>query len=232
MRGALTMGVVVTGLAVLTAGCATKGFVREELAKQDTAMGQRVGVVEGRVGTEAQRLDRESQRIGKVEGGVTEQGQRLDGLTGRVTGVEGAAADASARADGAAAKAGQVDERLTRLWSKRHARSLVESLDVRFAFGRAELSDGAQTALIGVIKELKENPGLTVDLLGYTDGVGSRESNVRLSQRRVEAVRRYLVDQGVDLPRVNAIGLGPATKKVGDEAAKNRRVTVKLMVAE
>src|SRR5215510_2411963 len=108
MRRAVTMGVVVSGLAVLTAGCATKGFVREELAKQDAAMGQRVGTVEGRVGTEAQRLDRESQRIGKVEGGQAEQGQRLDGLTGRVTGVEGAVTDVGARADGASAKAGQV----------------------------------------------------------------------------------------------------------------------------
>jgi outer membrane protein OmpA-like peptidoglycan-associated protein len=237
MRHSLRVGGVALGLIVLGAGCATKEFVRQEVRQNvdrtEAQLGQRIGTVEGRVGAEAQRLDRESQRIGAVESGVTEQGQRLEGLTGRVGGVEAGVGEARGRADAAMAKAGQVDERLTRLWSRRHARTLVESLELQFAFDRATLSDAAQTALVNVVKELKQNPALSVDLHGYTDPVGSREYNLQLSQRRVDAVRRYLVEQGVDLPRINAIGLGPVsgTPAGGAAAAKHRKVTVNLMLA-
>jgi len=232
MRRSRQIGILVLGLAILGAGCATKDFVREQLDKKEAEIGQRIGTVEGRVGTVDQKVDREGQRIGKVEGDVTGQGRRIDGLTGRVTGVEGQVGEVGGRADAALAKAGQVDERLTRLWSKRHGRSLVENMDVQFAFDKAELSDGAQTALLTVIKDLKQNPALTVDLQGYTDAKGSAEYNLQLSQRRVEAVRRYLIAQGVDIPRVHAVGLGAVPKSVSkDDAAKQRKVSVKVMVA-
>ena len=231
MRRSLEIGVVVLGLALLASGCATKGFVREELGKKEAELQQRIGTVDGRVTSTDQRLEKEGQRIGRVEGDVTGQGQRIEGLTGRVTMVEGQVVETGGRADAALAKAGQVDERLTRLWSKRHGRNLVDSLDVQFAFDKAELSDGAMTALLTVIKELKQNPALTVDLLGYTDKSGSAEYNLQLSQRRVEAVRRYLITQGVDIPRVHAVGLGPVPKNGAKEDAKSRKVSIKMMLA-
>ena len=233
MRRSLEIGVLALVVAILGTGCATKDFVRVELGKKEAELGQKIGAVDGRVGIVDQRVDREAQRIGRVEGDVTGQGQRIEGLTGRVTGVEGTVGEVGGRADSALAKAGQVDERLTRLWSKRHGRSLVETLDIQFAFDKAELSDGAQTALLTVIKELRQNPALTVDLQGYTDSRGSAPYNLQLSQRRVEAVRRYLVAQGVDIPRVNAIGLGEVAAKAASkgEMAKNRKVSVKVMVA-
>jgi outer membrane protein OmpA-like peptidoglycan-associated protein len=138
---------------------------------------------------------------------------------------------AQGRADAAFGRAEEVDQRLTRLWSGRHKRNVVETINVQFAFDRWELSDGAQTALLGVVKELKENPALTVDLEGYTDPVGARDYNIALSQRRVEAVRRYLVQSGAELPRISAIGLGPLTGVGRDEDhGRQRRVSVRLMV--
>jgi len=125
------------------------------------------------------------------------------------------------RADG-------VDERLTRLWSSRHKRQDVESMDVTFGFDRWELDDGAQTTLLGFIKELQANPNLTVDLTGYTDPTGGVPYNIGLSQRRVEAVRRFLVSKGVALPRIQAIGLGVLDDGALTDAQK-RRVTVRLM---
>src|SRR6266571_1471646 len=91
-------------------------------------------------------------------------------------------------------------------------------------------ADAAQTALLTVVKELKENPALTVDLEGYTDPVGTRGYNIGLSQRRVEAVRRYLIQSGAELPRITAIGLGQVNGPGRDEEhSKQRRVTVRLM---
>jgi peptidoglycan-associated lipoprotein len=79
------------------------------------------------------------------------------------------------------------------------------------------------------VKELKANPALSVELAGSTDPTGSKDYNVALSQRRVESVRRFLIQQGAELPRIHSVGLGPLGK--GEEVAKQRRVTVKMMIA-
>ena len=68
-----------------------------------------------------------------------------------------------------------------------------------------------------------------MDLQGYADPVGSYPYNVSLSQRRVESVRRYLVERGIELPRINLIGLGPIAEK-GTPNKEKRRVSVKMMV--
>jgi outer membrane protein OmpA-like peptidoglycan-associated protein len=53
--------------------------------------------------------------------------------------------------------------------------------------------------------------------------------NVALSQRRADTVRRYLVQRGIDMPRIHWIGLGPLADG-GLENAKKRRVTLRLMM--
>lgn len=225
MRGALrTVVMVPAALALLASGCATKGFVRELVGKSEQEMDQRVGKVNERVVTVEGRLGEETQRVTKVEG-------QLAGVETRVGQVGEQAKAAQTRADAAFGRADEVDGRLTRLWTNRHQRQLVETLHVQFGFDRADLTDGAQTALLSIIKELKANPGLTVELEGYTDQTGPKDYNVTLSQRRVESVRRYLIEQGAELPRVHSVGLGPLGGGKGEDSAKQRRVTVKLMIA-
>jgi len=215
MRGVMTVVVVPAAVALLASGCATKNFVREMVGKSETEMDQRVGKVNERVVTVEGRLGEESQRVTKVEGQLGQVGEQ--------------AKAAQTRADAAFGRADEVDSRLTRLWSNRHKRQHVETMHVQFGFDKAELTDGAQTALLSIIKELKANPALTVELEGYTDPTGPKDYNVTLSQRRVESVRRYLVEQGAELPRVHSVGMGVLNAK-GEEMAKQRRVTVKLMI--
>lgn len=157
------------------------------------------------------------ERFGRVEARVTEESTRLT--------------QTSQRADAAHARADEVNSRVTRLWNNRHVRNHVETVDVQFAFDRADLNDGAQTMLVSLVKELKENPQLTVDLEGYTDPRGPRDYNYQLSQRRVESVRRFLVEQGVELPRIHSIGRGPLNDRAMSND-KKRRVTLRLMVAQ
>lgn len=243
MRHMVRIGLVGVILA-FGAGCATKDFVRETVGQKETQINQRISTVEGRVSDDAQRLSKvegrvaeETQRIGKVEGRVGEEAQRIEGMGFRVQKLEtsvgevGQAAKAAhARADSAFAKAGEVDERLSRLWQGRNARTPVDTVQVLFGFDRSTLTDGAQTALLALAREIKANPRLTVDLLGYTDQVGAREYNVQLSERRVEAVRRFLVSQGVDIARIHSVGLGPAPRTDSREApAQQRRVSVNVM---
>lgn len=222
MRRSITLGVLMPAVALVLTGCATKDWVRETLGKKEAEINQRVDGVETRV-------DQESRRIATVEGMVTEGNGRITALESSVGQATETARQAQARADAAYARADEVDNRLTRLWSNRHKRNTVETVHLLFAFDRADLSDAAQTALLNIVKELQQNPNLTVELQGYADPTGPRDYNVTLSQRRVEAVRRYLVDKGTELPRITSIGLGAILDK-GEDNAKKRRVTVNLMV--
>jgi outer membrane protein OmpA-like peptidoglycan-associated protein len=215
MRQLLKIGVLLPTAVLLVSGCATKGFVRDMFAKKDVEVDQRFVKVEGQV----EGVSTE------VKGVSTE----VKGVTTQVKSLEGAVAEAKGRADAAMTKADGVDTRLTRLWSNRYNQKTADTLEVYFGFDKAELTDGAQTALAGVVKELQGNATLIVELGGYTDPKGTVDYNYGLSQRRVEAVRRFLVEKGISLTRVHAVGLGPITaKETPDE--KKRRVTVKMLV--
>ena len=218
MHSAWKVGLVLPAVAMMVSGCvATRNWVTEHVNKKEVEIDQKIGGVDSKVAAQSQRVDGVDTRLKTAEGGLVETGQLAKG--------------ARERADGAFGKADEVDSRLTRLWSNRNVRDLVETQQVLFGFDKWELNDNAQTALNSLVKEMKENVRLTVDLEGYADPTGSYGYNVGLSQRRVEAVRRFLVEKGVELPRIHLVGLGPITEK-GTPNDQKRRVTVKLMVAK
>lgn len=227
---------VVTSVAVLAlGGCASKGWVRDLVGQKEAQIDERITQVETEVSRDGERITGVAGRvgavetqIGQVEGQVAEQHRRVEGMGSRVDGVERAAGEAGQTSRAAMAKADGVDARVTRLWGNRYRRSVVDTVSIPFGFDRADLSDGAQTALIDVARELQANATLTVQLEGYTDSRGSREYNYTLSQRRVEAVRRFLVRQGIELDRIQSVGLGPLDDRAVPERDK-RRVTVKLL---
>jgi outer membrane protein OmpA-like peptidoglycan-associated protein len=82
--------------------------------------------------------------------------------------------------------------------------------------------------LDAVIKIMKANPKMKLRIEGHTDNQGSRELNMDLSQRRAEAVKKYIVDGGIKENRLKAVGYGP-DKPIADNDTKegraaNRRV--------
>jgi outer membrane protein OmpA-like peptidoglycan-associated protein len=89
------------------------------------------------------------------------------------------------------------------------------------------------TSLIEVVKALKEDPNAILELTGHTDAVGAERANIALSRDRVDAVARYLVQQGVELRRIHTVGLGKAVPVADNNTregrAKNRRVDVRLL---
>jgi outer membrane protein OmpA-like peptidoglycan-associated protein len=216
MRQAVMVGVVLPAALLLVSGCATKKWVTEYIGKEKVDINSGV---DSKMTAESQRVDQ------KVDGVDT----RLKSAEGTLTQTSETAKGAKDRADNAYTKADETNSRLTRLWSNRNTRSQAETYQVLFGFDKWDLNDGAQTTLVSIIKEMKENPNLTVDLQGYADPVGTYPYNVGLSQRRVESVRRFLVEKGIELPRINLIGLGPIAEK-GTPNAEKRKVTVRLMV--
>ena len=216
MRRIVTWSMPLVLVALASAGCiATRGWVNENLGKRQGQIDDRFARTETTV-----RDVGDAARVAQSRAEAAQE--RAETAFGRAEAAHGRAEAAYGRAD-------EVNARLSRLWTGRNKRNVVETVHVQFGFDRADLSDGAQTALLGIIKELKSNGDLTVDLEGYTDPTGPRDYNVGLSQRRVESVRRYLIENGADLARIYSVGMGPLTAGPS-EHAKLRRVTVRLMI--
>ena len=227
-------GVMLLGptLAVLLTGCATKDFVRQMVSKSEVTLDAKIGEQGKRVDEQAQRIDEQAKTVDAHARQLDDMGARFTKLETTVDETGNIARRAGAKADEAAARIDEVNTRVSHLWANRNTRQLVETVEVQFAFDRADLSDGAQTALAALIRELAENPALTVDLEGYTDRRGTPAHNLRLSEQRAAAVRRFLVGHGVELSRINWIGMGElgGTGGAADDA-KSRRVTLRLMLA-
>jgi outer membrane protein OmpA-like peptidoglycan-associated protein len=222
MRQAVGVGVVLPAVMLLASGCvATRAWVTEHVGKKEVAIDQRVAGVDKKLTEETQRVD---QKVDGVDTKLTQTSEVARGARERADG-------AYTKADGAYTKADETNSRLTRLWSNRNVRKEAETYQILFGFDKWDLSDAGQTTLATLIKEMRENQKLTVDLQGYADPVGTYGYNVGLSQRRVESVRRFLVEKGIELPRIHLVGLGPIAEK-GTANKDKRRVTVKLMVAQ
>ena len=90
----------------------------------------------------------------------------------------------------------------------------------------------SKKTLDAAVKVLKEFGDVKVEVSGHTDSDGDRQHNVDLSQRRADAVKKYLVDKGIDTARITTRGAGPdqpiADNTTKDGKAKNRRIEFKL----
>ncbi|CAN5906519.1 hypothetical protein BH20PSE1_BH20PSE1_25300 [soil metagenome] len=102
--------------------------------------------------------------------------------------------------------------------------------DVLFESGRAALRPRAKQTLTELVSILENNPDIRVRLEGYTDNVGNESDNEMLSQKRAEAIKAYLVSEGIDGSRIKTIGMGEsnpiATNETEQGRAQNRRVDI------
>ncbi len=110
---------------------------------------------------------------------------------------------------------------------------LTFSADTFFDFDKATLLPQGRELLNKVAAELikNENGVKSISLTGYTDSVGSVAYNQKLSLRRADAVRDYLIERGVSPSLITAQGDGISYTFNNDTAegrAKNRRVDVRI----
>jgi outer membrane protein OmpA-like peptidoglycan-associated protein len=239
-----SLAIVVASLSLVTVGCATKKFVREEVSKSEAKLGADVGRVDASLTEEKARTTALNDELGQTKTAVqradqnateattlakTAQGRADEGVA-KATQAQTRADEAHAAAGQAMAKADETSTRLTRLWSNRNKRVPGDTVAILFRFDKSELDDRGQTALLDVAKQLQENPNLSVELEGYTDNVGNLPYNVQLSQRRSEAVRRFLVEKGVEMNRINSIGLGDIKPSADNTTPKGREQNRRVMV--
>jgi outer membrane protein OmpA-like peptidoglycan-associated protein/tetratricopeptide (TPR) repeat protein len=89
--------------------------------------------------------------------------------------------------------------------------------NIYFDFDQAALLNKSQDELDKLVKIMKENPTLVIELGGHTDRRGSDEYNNQLSKQRAEIAKKYLVSKGIDASRIKTKGYGESQPEVSGE---------------
>lgn len=105
--------------------------------------------------------------------------------------------------------------------------------NLMFEKSKPVLMEDSYLALEKLIGVLLENPSLKIELAGHTDGVGSQKAKQTLSFRRVEKIKDFLTEFGIERNRIETVGYGgsrPIAPNNNEEnRAKNRRVEIKVL---
>lgn len=114
-------------------------------------------------------------------------------------------------------------------WTLRQAAHELTLNGVLFDAGGATIKRESLTALDEAAKFLSDNPGVVVAVEGHTDDAGSAEANRALSQRRADAVLKYLVvNYGVDPSRLVARGRGAEEPLAPNDNETNRAMNRRI----
>jgi outer membrane protein OmpA-like peptidoglycan-associated protein len=210
--------------------------------KVDTARAQ----AEARVAEEQRTVLNEQADRARLDSRTREADlAKSDAMTARADSAEQKAAATQARTDADAAliaanasqqQAAELQRQMDILKAKPTDRGLVLTLgDTLFATGRSELNTGAGANLDRLGAFLTQYPDRTAAIEGYTDSMGSEESNQSLSERRADSVKRYLVGHGVQAERLTSRGRGENSPVADNESVsgrqQNRRVEVVISQA-
>jgi outer membrane protein OmpA-like peptidoglycan-associated protein len=131
---------------------------------------------------------------------------------------------ATSQAQAATSQVQQLQQELAALQSKQTDRGLVLTLgDVLFETGKADLRPGALRNLYPLVTFLQKYPERRVVIEGHTDSVGSDASNLDLSQRRADAVRDFLLQNGVHAAQMSTRGYGKASPVASNNTAEGRQ---------
>jgi outer membrane protein OmpA-like peptidoglycan-associated protein len=107
---------------------------------------------------------------------------------------------------------------------------VVNMADVLFESGKYALSVDAQLKLAKLSGIIQAHPGLNLAIEGYTDNTGSPDFNLKLSQQRADAVRQFLITQGLSPDTITSKGLGQSDPVADNNTAagrkQNRRVEI------
>ena len=233
MKRAMVFLILCVASAALVSGCATKKFVREQVGATEGRLGQRVD-------TQETELKQTAERTGANAQALQAANERLHGIDSRVQGVDSRVTEVSALAKQAqqdANAAGEAVRATDQRFANRNKLAALETKSVFFDFGKADVRDQAMPELEDVAKALKADPYAVVELQGFADSRGSDLYNYRLTRDRVDAVTRYLVQQGIELRRIYAVGMGKAPRDNGGKAdrealARSRRVDIVLLAPQ
>jgi OOP family OmpA-OmpF porin len=199
----------------------------------------RVAPVETRVTTTEGRMDTAENRLTASEQNAQRLSGQLEELSAVANTARGGAKAAQETADQAlaASKANSADIQATNdRISQIDNYEAKQNIAVNFKVNSAVLSDEAKAALDEIAAQAKNEKGYLIQVTGYASADGPEARNRALSERRAEAVRRYLAENH-DIPlqrMINPFGFGelkPVAENNTREGRKqNRRVEVAILI--
>lgn len=188
--------------------------------------------VESRAAPLEDRATNTETKLTQVEANAQRLSGQLDELAAVANTARGGAKAAQETADSAVAGVNATNERISALDD--YEPQTVAA--VNFKTGSAILSTDAKTQLDDIATKALNAKGYVLEVSGYADTTGSIQRNIMLSQRRADAVIRYLVENhNIPLRRiVTPYGFGEshaiADNTTREGRAQNRRVEIKLLV--
>jgi OmpA-OmpF porin, OOP family len=228
---------ILAGIMVLS-GCATKKYVRQEIA----TITPQIQEANNAIKENAERIDAVDRRATQGINAAQTAQQAADQANGAAQTAQQAAQAAAGSANTANQGVQQANNRINTLETRVNSINLSdnytssETQAVTFRVNSTALSDEAKGTLdtiAGTVSGQRE--GYLVELQGFTDNSGSEGYNDTLSQRRAEAVLRYLVSKNVPLFRVSIVGLGEANPVADNKTRagreQNRRVEIRVLKA-
>lgn len=106
--------------------------------------------------------------------------------------------------------------------------------NIYFDFNRATFKEQSFDELNRLLNMMNQNGNMRIEIRGHTDNIGSASFNKNLSQRRADAVMKFLIDKGIDVARVEANGYGEEKPMATNDDEKegrelNRRVEFRVL---
>lgn len=221
MKNRIAVVFALIALIVLTStACATKKYARNRV-------NERVAPLEARTGELEETSRRNSQEIARVSESVTE-------VRGRADRAQSQADAALARAEEASTRAGATEQNITDLRTNLDRYSVQNTATVNFGFDSYQLTPEAAAALDQLAGQIKDRNNFILEIQGFADATGTDSYNNQLTQRRADAVRRYLAEQhNIPLFRMHILGFGElravADNTTREGRAQNRRVEIRLL---
>ena len=213
-------------------GCATKKYVRNQVKTSSDTLTGRIETNEGQIKEVQDDADKKVAGVDtKVSELDTRTSDQFNAVKTDVQNVDQKAAQANTAAERAATNVSTLDTK----FQNRNQFNVSDEKSIQFKFNSATLDKKYTDALDEIASSLMQNPDAIVVLEGRTDSVGSKDYNVKLGERRIDAVRRYLaVEKGVPVYKIHEISFGSekpvAENKTRDGREKNRAVTMTIMV--
>jgi outer membrane protein OmpA-like peptidoglycan-associated protein len=220
---------------MVLSGCASRKYVR----LQTQALEPAIQEAQNGVKENAERIDAVDRRAqqGVTAAAAADQKATQAGTAAQAANTAAQAADrkadtANQGVQTANNRINTLESRLNNIGPENYAES--DKQVVTFPFNSAVLNAQAKSTLDKVASGVG-NTGFMIELQGYTDARGTELYNIGLSQRRAEAVQRYLVTKKIPLYRISIVGLGKddpvADNKNEQGRAQNRRVEVRVLKA-
>jgi outer membrane protein OmpA-like peptidoglycan-associated protein len=104
-----------------------------------------------------------------------------------------------------------------------YIKSEIEGISIKFPFRKADLTPIARDKLKGIIKLISDNKDVNLLVIGHTCSIGISKTNQRLSERRAESVKKYLIEHHISADRISTKGYGE-TKPVADNSTEEGRI--------